>query len=75
MGGFKPKKLSWDFIRNKAELFRSQYIKPPDLVPVPIEEIIEFDLKITPWPKKGLLQKIDIDGFLSNDLKYDSSQQ
>lgn len=70
MGGFRPNKLSWDFIRDKADSFRRKYINPPTLVPVPIEEIIEFDLKITPWPKNGLLQKIDIDGFLSNDLKY-----
>ncbi len=70
MGGFRPNKLSGDFIRDKADSFRRKYINPPTLVPVPIEEIIEFDLKITPWPKNGLLQKIDIDGFLSNDLKY-----
>lgn len=70
MGGFKPKKLSWEEIREKAEEFRRKYVKPPNLIPVPIEEILEFDLAIIPWPKKGLLQEIDIDGFLSNDLKY-----
>ncbi len=66
----KPRIISWEEIRKKAELFRSQYVKPTDLVPVPIEDIVEFDLGITPWPKKGLLQKIDVDGFLSKDLKY-----
>jgi len=44
-------------------------VHPPDLVPVPIEEILEFDLGIVPCPQKGLLQEIDVDGFLSKDLK------
>lgn len=70
MGGLKPKKYRWEEIREKAEEFRSKYVKPVDLIPIPIEEIIEFELGISPWPKKGLLQKIDIDGFLSRDLKY-----
>ena len=70
MGNLKPKKYRWEEIREKAEQFRQKYVKPVDLIPIPIEEIIEFDLGITPWPKNGLLQKIDIDGFLSKDLKY-----
>jgi len=67
---FEPERMNWNEIRNRAEEFRNKYISPPDLVPVPIEEIVEFELGITPWPIDGLLQKIDIDGFLSNDLKY-----
>jgi len=70
LGGFKPRKLRWEEIREKAEEFRKKYVNPPDSIPVPIEEILEFDLGIIPWSKKGLLQEIDIDGFLSNDLKY-----
>ncbi|MBN1348524.1 hypothetical protein JXJ21_03880 [candidate division KSB1 bacterium] len=58
-----------DLIREKAEEFRQQYVHPVDLVPVPIEEILEFDLGIAPWLIDGLLQKLDVDGFLSNDLQ------
>lgn len=70
MAGLKPRKLRWEEIREKAEEFRRKYVNPPNSIPVPVEEILEFDLGIIPWPKKGLLQEIDIDGFLSNDLKY-----
>ena len=70
MSIFKPEHMKWNEIREKAEDFRKKYVSPPDMIPVPIEEIVEFELGITPWPIDGLLQKIDIDGFLSNDLKY-----
>ncbi len=69
MGKLKPKRYSWEEIREKAEIFREQYVKPTDKVPVPIIEIVECDLNILPWPIKGLKSKIDIDGFLSKDLK------
>jgi len=36
---------------------------------VPIIEIVEFDLGILPLPKAGLKRSIDIDGFLTKDLK------
>lgn len=70
MNKFKPKRLSWEVIRERAEEFRRKYVNPIDMIPVPINEIVELDLKITPWPKKGLIQKIDVDGFLTKDLKY-----
>ena len=63
-------KLKWEFIRQKAEEFRRDYVKPIDLVPVPIIEIVELELGIQPIPKAGLKRKIDIDGFLTNNLKY-----
>lgn len=61
--------MRWDDIREKAEEFRKQYVHPIDLVPIPIEEIVEFDLRLNIWPIEGLLSKIDVDGFLSNDLQ------
>lgn len=70
MSTIKPERMNWNEIRKKAENFRKTYVHPPDTIPVPIEKIVEFELGITPWPIDGLLQKIDIDGFLSNDLKY-----
>ena len=66
----KPQQLRWVEIRKKAEEFRNEYVKPVDLIPVPIEEIVEIDLEITPWPIDQLLKEVDIDGFLSKDLKY-----
>ncbi len=69
MSTIKPRRMQWEEIREKAEEFRKKIVHPGDKTPIPIEEILEFDLNITPWPVDGLLEKIDIDGFLSNDLK------
>ncbi len=69
MAAIKPRKLKWDEIREQAEDFRQKFVHPADLVPVPIEEIIEFDLQLNIWPIENLLQTIDIDGFLSQDLQ------
>jgi Zn-dependent peptidase ImmA (M78 family) len=65
----EPPKLKWDFIRQKAEEFRRDYVNPIDLVPVPIIEIVVCDLGILPVPKSGLRRSIDADGFLTRDLK------
>jgi len=64
-----PPRLTWNFIRKKAEEFRRNYVNPIDSVPVPIIEIVELKLGIQPIPKAGLKSRIDIDGFLTNDLK------
>ena len=69
MDSIKPRKLRREDIWDKAEEFRKKYVQPPDLVPIPIEDIIEFDLQLEIWPIEGLLQTIDIDGFLSQDLQ------
>ncbi len=65
----EPPRLKWDFIRDKAEEFRKDYVDPLDLVPVPIVDIVELKLGIIPIPIDDLLSKIDIDGFLTKDLK------
>ncbi len=65
----EPPRLTWDFIRDKAEEFRNQYVQPSSKVPVPIIEIVETDLQIEVIPINGLLEKIDIDGFLIKDLQ------
>lgn len=69
VGNVKARKMTWSEIRQKAEEFRNEYVKPVNRVPVPIDEIVEIDLGITPWPIPGMLEKIDIDGFISKDLK------
>lgn len=59
--------LSVKQIREKAEEFRKMYAA--NQLPFPIVEIMEFDLKILPDPVPNMLSKIDVDGFLSTDLK------
>jgi len=66
----EPPRLKWNFIRQKAEEFRNSFVNPVDKIPVPIIEILELDLNIVPLPKKGLMERIDIDGFLTKDLKH-----
>jgi len=64
-----PPWLSFDYIRQQADNFRQQYVTPPDLVPVPMEEIVELDLKFQIIPIIGLQDRMDVDGFLTNNLK------
>jgi hypothetical protein len=64
----QPPHLKFDFIRQKADEFREQYVRPPDLLPVPIIEIVEVKLGLMPIPIVGLLESEDIDGFLTRDL-------
>ncbi|HAV42167.1 MAG TPA: hypothetical protein DCW97_07200 [Acidobacteria bacterium] len=64
-----PPWLSFDYIRQQADNFRQQYVKPPDLVPVPMEDVVELDLKFQIIPIIGLQDRIDVDGFLTNNLK------
>jgi Zn-dependent peptidase ImmA (M78 family) len=65
----KPRILQWKKIHEIAEDFRKRYVDPPHLVPIPIEEITEFKLRIEIWPLKNLKSKSDIEAFLSNNLK------
>lgn len=65
----QPPRLTWPAIRKNAEEFRNEHVIPAESLPVPIIEIVEFRLKLTPIPIFGLLQEIDIDGFLTKDLR------
>lgn len=65
----EPPRWKWPLIQEKAEEFRKNYVNPIDLIPVPIIEIVELMLGIQPIPKAGLKKRIDIDGFLTNDLE------
>jgi Zn-dependent peptidase ImmA (M78 family) len=64
----KPQRLTYLEIRERADNFRKQYASPEDVIPLEIEEIIEFNLKLDILPIDGLKQTADIDAFLSNDL-------
>lgn len=70
MNQIRPRRLTRYEIRECAEEFRQKHVKPIDKVPVPIEEIVEFDLNILPIPIPGLLKEVDVDGFLSSNLHY-----
>lgn len=69
MTHIRPPRLTWPQVRDKAEEFRAAYVTPIDLIPIPIVEIVELALKITPIPVFRLLEDIDIDGFLTKDLQ------
>lgn len=64
----EPPHLTWQSIRGEAEKFRIKYVNPFDTLPVPIIHIAEISLGLKVIPKVGILEEIDIDGFLTNDL-------
>jgi Zn-dependent peptidase ImmA (M78 family) len=64
-----PPRLSWHFIQKKAEEFRRKYVGSVSNIPVPIIEIVELTFKLEPIPIGGLMERIDIDSFLTKDLK------
>lgn len=59
--------ISYDEIRNHANHFLKQY-HPSIEIPVPIEEIAEFQMGLNIVPIPGLLRAFDVDGFTSSDL-------
>ena len=65
---FTPKKLSWPDIWDITEEFRSKH-KFANEFPVKIEELIEFNLGIEIVPEPNLKLKIDVEAYLSKDLK------
>ncbi len=69
MPGIKAPILSWEFIREKADDFRKEFSGQPDLLPVPVIEIVELKLRLIPIPIPGLMEFHNIDGFLTKDLK------
>lgn len=64
----EPPRLTQFSIHGMAEDFRRRFVEPPDLIPVPIIEIVETKIRIEPYPIRGLID-VDIDGFLTSDLK------
>ena len=59
--------LSYKQITQRANIFLEKF-NPKGSLPVPIEEIVEFDFGIDIVPIHGLHQAFEIDGFLSSDL-------
>jgi len=65
----EPRRLLKEEIWEEAENFRKNYVVPTYLIPVPIEKIVEINLRISVHPKQDLKASADIDGFISNDLR------
>ncbi len=64
---FRPEVLSYDDLRIRAEAFLDEFHEERTL-PVPIEEIVEFDFEIELVPIDGILDDLEVDAFLSSDL-------
>lgn len=65
---FRPPVLSYDGLRERAELFLQEFHEERTL-PVPIEEIVEFDFEIEVVPLEGILDDLHVDAFLTSDLR------
>ena len=59
--------LSNDEIESQAESFLDRYLIERS-IPIPIEDIVEADLKIEIIPIPGFRDRFNIEGYLSNDL-------
>lgn len=59
---------SYEDLRKKADEFLDTY-NPSGAIPVPIEEIVEFDFNINVVPVLGLQREFEVEGFTSSDLK------
>lgn len=60
--------LSDDVLRRAAAEFLAKY-HPLSTIPVPIEQIVEFQLGIDIIPIPGIHRSYDIDSMLSKDLR------
>ena len=69
-GTFSPYFLSYEDINSHAESFLATH-HPKLRLPVPIEEIAEFNLRIDIFPFPNLRRTFDIEGFISG---YDVSR-
>lgn len=65
---FRPEILSYNDIRTKASDFLDEFHEERTL-PVPIEEIVEFDFRIEVIPIDGILDDLDVDAFLTSDRR------
>jgi len=59
---------SYEDLREKADEFLRDH-HPSGNIPIPIEDIVEFDLGINIVPVLGLQREFEVDGFTSGDLK------
>jgi Zn-dependent peptidase ImmA (M78 family) len=67
MKEFKAPFLDYEKIRSIADQFLDEHHTGREL-PIPIDEIIEFDYGINIIPLLGLQREFEVDGFTSSDL-------
>lgn len=65
---FRPAVLSYHDLRKRAAAFLEEFHYERTL-PVPIEEIVEFDFEIEVIPIDGILDDLGVDAFLTSNLK------
>lgn len=63
-----PPTLTSEELAQRANAFLDRY-HPSRALPVPIEEIVEFDLGLNVIPVPGLRRDTGFDGFISSDLQ------
>jgi Zn-dependent peptidase ImmA (M78 family) len=59
---------SYETIRNRANEFLTKF-NPTGAIPVPIEEIVEFSLRLNIIPVPGIQDSLEAAGFISSDLE------
>lgn len=67
-------RLNYEQVRASANDFLGRF-NPSGVIPIPIESIVEFALKINIVPIPGLLRALETDGFISSDFKTISVDQ
>lgn len=60
--------LHYEDLRETADDFLAEFHSSREL-PIPIEEIVEFQLGMNIFPLPGIKDLLDIDGFISSDLR------
>lgn len=65
--GYKPPILSYEEIAELAEEFVAEF-HPEESLPVPVEEIVEWDFEMAIIPVLGLKDRLRVDAFLASDL-------
>lgn len=59
--------VSYEYLRKVSEDFLVKH-HPTGVIPVPVEEIIEFQFGLDIVPTPGLHEGFDVDAFITNDL-------
>jgi hypothetical protein len=68
MNEFKAPFLDYESIRSIVDRFLDKH-HPGRELPIPVDEIIEFNFGINIVPVLGLQRKFEVEGFTSSDLK------
>lgn len=66
---YRPAVRSYEDLRREAEKFLEEFHEERTL-PVPIEEIVEFDFELEVIPIDGILDDLEVDAFLTSDLRH-----